>query len=225
MVETSVPKASGRLISGHVTVERRQRLAAGEDLRDAGGGGEQRFQRRLHLEQHGRAALRHERHIAHELQRIAEPLLGVQQDGPAVERLAVRARAGGTKLRRCGRNWLTFQRASYCAQPVAKSPSASRAMAGVVDRVRLVGIERRGRIERRERLRRHRPSRRARCRGCSRPPRWRARARAPARSSRAPRRRGRAAAARCRDCSGSSSVVGARARARGRSCRAPRRRD
>ena len=44
-----------------------------------GEGSEQRQQRRLRLQQHADAARAHQRHVADELQRVAQALLGVQQ--------------------------------------------------------------------------------------------------------------------------------------------------
>ena len=48
----------------------------------------QRLERRLHLEQHARAARRHQRSVTDELQRIAQPLLGMEQNRFARDGLA-----------------------------------------------------------------------------------------------------------------------------------------
>ena len=69
-----------------VDVERRQRLAARDDRGDAFEAGEQALELRLHLQHHAGAGARQQRRVAREHHRIAEALLGVQQDGLARER-------------------------------------------------------------------------------------------------------------------------------------------
>ena len=67
-------------------VEGRQRLAA-RDHADAFEVGEQRLQLGLHFDDDGRARAREQRRIADKLDRVAETLLGMQQDGLAPERV------------------------------------------------------------------------------------------------------------------------------------------
>ena len=66
-----------------VQIEVRQRLVAWYDFCRAGEAAHQLAQRFLHLEKHTRGALRDLRHIATELDGVAEALLGVQKNGPA----------------------------------------------------------------------------------------------------------------------------------------------
>jgi hypothetical protein len=72
-------------------VEGRQRVAA-RHHRDAGDAGGERHQRLLDLQHH--LAADNQRHVAQELDAVAQALLGVQQDGPAGERLAAPLRLG-----------------------------------------------------------------------------------------------------------------------------------
>src|SRR6185437_16307629 len=68
-------------------VERRQRLAAGDDL-DSANAVQQAQQGRLHLEHHARAAGDDQRHIPAELDGVAETLLAMNQDRLPGNRLA-----------------------------------------------------------------------------------------------------------------------------------------
>jgi hypothetical protein len=61
-------------------IKRRQRLAAGDDARCAFDPRQERLQVRLHLKHDPGAGARQQRHIAHELERVAEPLLGMEED-------------------------------------------------------------------------------------------------------------------------------------------------
>ena len=69
-----------------VHVERRQRLAARDDAATPSRPASSPLQLRLHLQHHAGAGARQQRRIAREHHRIAEALLGVQQDGLARER-------------------------------------------------------------------------------------------------------------------------------------------
>ena len=76
-------------------VERRQRRTAQDELSHAREAGGERRQLRLNLEHHTGAGLRHQRHVAQELEGVAEPLLGMQQDRLPGNRLAAPERRRG----------------------------------------------------------------------------------------------------------------------------------
>jgi len=69
-----------------VTIEFRQFFAAANDQRNVREAREQSRERRRHLENNLGTTGCDERRIARELNGIAEPLLGVEQDRPARER-------------------------------------------------------------------------------------------------------------------------------------------
>src|ERR1043165_2460955 len=80
-------------------------IARGDDLRRAGKTAHQRLKRPLNVQNNARAAGRHERHIAAELDGVAKTLLTVQQDRLAAdrflakpERLRKMASGGGHRL-------------------------------------------------------------------------------------------------------------------------------
>ena len=89
-----VPNASGRLKQRALVVEPGQRFALRYDLVDPREAPRQRLERALHLQHDPRAPGCDQRRVSHELQRVAETLLVVQQDrfarqvfGPAPRRL------------------------------------------------------------------------------------------------------------------------------------------
>ena len=67
-------------------VERREWLAARNDLRDAAQTGKDARKRRRHLEDDAGAASRNQVGVAAELQCVTETLLAVQQNGAPVKR-------------------------------------------------------------------------------------------------------------------------------------------
>src|ERR1700693_1538929 len=83
-------ETQGEADEGTVEVEGRQRIAGREHLIDAGKRCGEALQRRLHLEQDSRPTLAGETRTAAKLDRVAKSLLGMQQDGLAVEVLASR---------------------------------------------------------------------------------------------------------------------------------------
>ena len=106
-------------------VERRQRFAARENAH-AFETGQQVLQLGLHLEHHRRAALRQQRRIAGELDRVAQTLLGMQQDGLASRADIRRARAA---CRGCAARCRRASSATRIRQSRARSrrPSAAPA--------------------------------------------------------------------------------------------------
>src|ERR1043166_9603049 len=70
---------------GAMQVEVRERIARGDDLRRAGETAHQPLKRPLNIENNARAPGRDERHIAAELDRVAQALLTVEQDGLAAD--------------------------------------------------------------------------------------------------------------------------------------------
>ena len=71
-----------------VVVEAPRRLVGSEESRDALESLQQRYQRRLHPQQHGRAALGQRPGVAAELDRVAEALLGVDENDSLGRRAA-----------------------------------------------------------------------------------------------------------------------------------------
>ena len=82
----SVLQASGRLVSGQCTSNGGSGSPRATIVGDAFEPGQQALQLRLHLQHDAGAGARKQRRVAREHHRIAEPLLGVQQDGLAGER-------------------------------------------------------------------------------------------------------------------------------------------
>jgi hypothetical protein len=76
-----------------MNIEMRQRIARRNDPGHAGQVGQQPHQGRLDLEDQFRPA-RQNRHVAAELQRIAQPLLGMQQQDPVAKGRSVPERLG-----------------------------------------------------------------------------------------------------------------------------------
>ena len=70
-------------------VERRQRLALGDDVVDEVDGAQKLLQQRLAEHQHRGAAALQLAGEAHEQQHVAQPLLGIEQDALAADRAAV----------------------------------------------------------------------------------------------------------------------------------------
>ncbi len=88
-------------------IEWRQRIAARHDLHRTGERGHEFAQRLLHLQDHMRAALGDQRGVTAELDRVAEALLGMEENGPALDLLGSKPQwlreiaLGVLKLRRC----------------------------------------------------------------------------------------------------------------------------
>ncbi len=130
-----------------VQVERRQRIAARDDL-DPGGGHHERTERLLNLENDVAAAGGHERQEAQELDGVAEALLGVQQDGLAVERLAAPLR-----LRKIARRQVADIPARLVFLPPGREVAAQKVQhAFARGRHAVVRIERARAAKARERL-------------------------------------------------------------------------
>src|SRR5579862_7819274 len=74
-------KRQGQAHQGASKIELRQGAAGRDDLRHPWQAFEQGLQRLLNLEYHASAQVRNQFRVAAKLQRVAEPLLAVQQDG------------------------------------------------------------------------------------------------------------------------------------------------
>ena len=108
-------------------VEARQRLAWRVHRLQPWRAGKETLELRLAAEHDGSAALGDQRRVAHALERVAETLLGVQEDGAAREVLAVPQRLGNLG---CGElRAVTRQRQSNSRQPSAYSPQISSSKA------------------------------------------------------------------------------------------------
>src|SRR6202011_351938 len=130
-----------------VEIERRQRVAARDDL-EACDPREQRDDRFLDFQDYLAAAGGNQRQVAQELNRVAETLLGMQQDGLAVERLAAPLR-----LFEIARLQVADAPARLVFLPAGGEVAAQEvqhALAG--ERHAVAGIERTGAAEARERL-------------------------------------------------------------------------
>src|SRR5579885_1930422 len=103
---------------GAVQVEVGQGVAPLYDPRRAGKRAQQRGQRRLHLDDNPRPALRHQRDVAAELERVAESLLGMQEDGLARDLM----RSGPQRLREVakGAGQLRDSPAPFVLAPAAR---------------------------------------------------------------------------------------------------------
>src|SRR5437763_11231038 len=78
------PKQAGQAQEWSMDVEMGESVPLGNQFRDAGTACEELAQRTLALDDDPAAALLNERSVTDEVDRIAQALLGVQQDGPAL---------------------------------------------------------------------------------------------------------------------------------------------
>ena len=88
MVARFVLNTRGRLSSGQWQSKTGSGSPRGDDLRCAGDGARKADERFGHLQHDPAATLGNGGDIADELQRVPEPLLGVDQDAPSGERFA-----------------------------------------------------------------------------------------------------------------------------------------
>jgi hypothetical protein len=98
-----------------VEIERRQRRVTLDQRLNSRKAGQQPLKLALDFEHDRRAPLGNERRIAHELQRVAETLLGVQQNGLTRERLCAEPLRGGEAAVLAGD--IADQRACLVAAP------------------------------------------------------------------------------------------------------------
>ena len=212
-------------------VVRRERSAARDHGGDAGAGPHEALDRGLRLDDDAGAARGEHRREAHELHRVAEALLGAEEDCPPVDRGAVpagrrrrRDRVAGHAqpplvLRPAAREIAVQQaelravrvclrklrgerdRAVEVRRGAREVPARLEREPGPVVRERVVGADGEGRGRTRRAPRRAFRPPRARARGWCSLPASRAAGAGRARSSRSRRRSAAARAARCRGCS------------------------
>ena len=150
MVSSRVPNIRGKLNSAHsqsaitAGVPRSPSTSIPGRLWRSSAG-----QALLHAEGHRRAARCQQRHIARELDGVAETLLGVNVDAPARQALAL-----PRTLRMIGRplTSVDFSRHSYSSQPSAMSPRISSRMPSPEWALAWSGVERDGASQRGDRF-------------------------------------------------------------------------